>query len=147
MPSPVSWEEGLAACVRTPSGCLEWQHARTSKGYGRFKEGYAHRESAKRAGKLITGKVVRHSCDNPRCIEPNHLEPGTQSENLKDMVERGRRLYAGTDNARAILTEAKVRAIRQLKGTLTARAIGKLYGVGKATIVSLLAGKTWRHVK
>lgn len=147
MPNPISWEEALAACTRTETGCLEWQHGRTSKGYGRFKEVYAHRESAKRAGMRIEGTVVRHQCDNPPCIEPAHLRPGSQSQNLKEMVARGRRDYHGTNSPRAILTEEQVREARNLKGKLTARAIGDRYGVTKAAINSLLAGKTWRHVK
>lgn len=44
------------------------------------------------------GQVVRHKCDNAACINPEHLELGTQEQNVRDAIERGR--FRGTDNLR-----------------------------------------------
>jgi len=78
------------------NGCWEWTGA-LSKGYGimsskrnnpPFK---AHRISwAIKHGKIEKGMVIRHKCDNRKCVSPYHLEVGTQKDNMRDMVKRGR---------------------------------------------------------
>ena len=81
---------------KTSTGCWEWKGWRNSDGYGFFryfnkKEIQAHRFSAKHIGGMnIDGMVVCHSCDNPGCVNPNHLFPGTQQDNIKDMHKKGR---------------------------------------------------------
>jgi hypothetical protein len=81
--------------------CWLWRGAKTGNGYGNFSvpelgtKAPAHRV----AYWLATGSypefgfVVRHKCDNPICVNPHHLEIGTQTDNMLDMVARGRRIY------------------------------------------------------
>lgn len=47
-------------------------------------------------GELKEGDLVRHTCDNPRCFNPDHLVAGTQADNMQDMIKRGRGQFAGT---------------------------------------------------
>ena len=62
----------------------------------------------------IVGKVIRHKCDNPRCINPEHLEPGSYKDNMQDMKERGReRKLRGQEHARSKLTEEQVAWVRE----------------------------------
>ena len=80
------------------NGCIVWTGARNARGYGRVstatipnlpKVTYAHRV----AYYLATGEtpaLLRHTCDNPPCCNPDHLLPGTQQDNMRDAVERGR---------------------------------------------------------
>jgi len=81
--------------IRMPSGCLEWQLAR-SQNYGVTwwdgKRWLAHRLAWFFAyGPIPEGNVIRHYvCDNPPCCEITHLRAGTQQDNLRDMFAKGR---------------------------------------------------------
>lgn len=82
----------------TDGGCWEWRGARNGHGYGLVS---LHREGVKaarahrvvyesRRGPIPRGAVLRHSCDNPPCVNPDHLKPGTHKQNMEDMAARGR---------------------------------------------------------
>lgn len=81
------------------NGCLEWTAAKTDKGYGRFKVSgklvLPHRFIMEWINQTKYDKSidVRHRCDNPPCVNPAHLQPGTRSANMTDCVERGRYVY------------------------------------------------------
>lgn len=75
--------------------CWCWTGSRNSLGYGQFIVNYmkvlVHRISLMDTGGVIEpGKVVRHSCHNPACVNPAHLSTGTQKENIQDSVLAGR---------------------------------------------------------
>lgn len=82
------------------TGCMEWTGSRLPAGYGQFwYEGrmfYAHRFAYMAAfgeipeGEGHHGTVIRHLCDNPSCTRPDHLEAGSQGDNMRDRLERGR---------------------------------------------------------
>lgn len=78
-----------------PNGCRLWTLGVNDDGYGvcnlKGKRYYAHRLSYEQAnGPLLKGEVVRHTCDNPACINPAHLVKGSQKENVSDMLQRQR---------------------------------------------------------
>jgi hypothetical protein len=84
------------------SGCWEWngrQGVRNGTVYGRVDDEQqvarlAHRIAyVKWVGPLDDDLVLMHRCDNPICINPEHLEPGTQAENLADMMQKGRAFW------------------------------------------------------
>ena len=83
--------EGVLALMSTDE-CIEWDGPRTQKGYGWVRRHvYAHRDAwAKAHGPIPKGLEVRHKCDNPPCINIEHLEIGTRADNMRDMMERGR---------------------------------------------------------
>lgn len=75
--------------------CWEWSGGRTRAGYGQFYfrgyRDYAHRISYQiYVGIIPERKGILHKCDNPCCVNPNHLFPGTQKDNGQDMVSKGR---------------------------------------------------------
>lgn len=78
--------------------CLEWQGARDINGYGRvsrvtYGESLAHRAAYRHTiGPVPEGLYLLHSCDNPCCINPEHLVPGTQQDNMDDASSKGVRL-------------------------------------------------------
>ena len=71
--------------------CWEWQGAKLPTGYGKFSKTYAHRYSYKiHKGELPFGLHVCHSCDNPSCVNPNHLWIGTVADKMRDRDKKGR---------------------------------------------------------
>lgn len=86
-------------CIPEPmSGCWLWTGFAPADGYGRIKRPgrggdvvLAHRVSYELSvGPIPDGLDVLHSCDNPACINPRHLHPGTEQDNMREMVARGR---------------------------------------------------------
>ena len=111
--------------------------------------------------------TARHSCDRPRCCNPEHLTEGTQADNVRDALERGRRPRRRSDEERRAathvnrpyqlargeahglhkLTTEQVVAIRAAASAGASNyAQGKTYGVAKSTISSIVRRKTWQHV-
>lgn len=83
--------------ILTPEECWEWQGSLRGDSYGQLYVNKKHR-SAHRFSFFLANyyypPVVRHTCDNRICVNPHHLIGGTQSENMQDMVDRGRHFYA-----------------------------------------------------
>src|SRR5207247_10195698 len=76
-------------------GCWEWQGEVTKRGYGRFrvkgKRVQAHRFAYEIThGPIPAEQNVCHECDNPPCVRPAHLWPGTQKQNIQDAKSKGR---------------------------------------------------------
>ncbi len=137
---------------KVPSGCHEWRGAKLKDGYGSFQFEYhgwpAHRWNWIQAhGPIPDGMVVRHKCDNPPCVNVEHLELGTVQQNQGDMVDRGRSLK-GSKNAIAKLNEAKVLEIRIAVRDKTSSQLelAALYGVTPACICHIIRGRAWKHV-
>ena len=89
--------------------------------------------------------VVRHKCDNPKCINPEHLELGTQQDNVQDSVQRGRAIRSpGASNGRSKLTEAQAIAIRNSSELQSTSAVK--YGVSTTVISQIRIGKLWSYL-
>jgi hypothetical protein len=88
-----------------------------------------------------------HSCDNRKCVNPNHLREGTQQDNVNDAISRGRHAY-GETNGRSKLNVAKVRAIREqyARGGVTHRGLAHQFHVSHGAIGRILRKVDWRHV-
>ena len=94
-----------------------------------------------------TGLVVRHTCDNPGCVNPGHLLPGTYAQNTADAVERGR-MTRGERVHFSRLTEAQVLEMRRryAAGTETLSTLGREFDVDPSTISLIIRRVTWKHV-
>lgn len=144
------------------SDCWVWCGSRTAAGYGRFWTGrhgnrgahvYAHRFAfAQRHGSVETNRheVIRHTCDRPSCVNPDHLVGGTHADNARDCVERGRRItpsLRGSKHPQAKLTEREVRSIRRrVANGESTHKLAVEYGVAQQTLHKAVAGATWKHV-
>ena len=88
--------------------------------------------------------VVRHTCDNKLCINPDHLVLGTHNDNVQDRVNRNRSAK-GENNGRAKLTVEQVKEIRN-DTILTKIQLGRKYGVDPKTIFQILNFQIWKDV-
>jgi hypothetical protein len=87
--------------IKGVDDCWEWKGAIRS-GYGAIKRNgkvvRAHRVSYELTnGNIDNNLLVIHSCDNPMCVNPNHLRQGTYGDNICDMIRRGRANYCNTN--------------------------------------------------
>lgn len=129
------------------TGCWEWTASRNRLGYGRItvagKVELAHRVSFQEFKAIDpNGMSVCHKCDNPCCINPDHLFLGTQLENMQDCALKGRRVYLrGENQSGAKLTRDSVEAIRC--SPLSNSALGRELGVSDVLISRIRNGKAW----
>lgn len=135
--------------INKTEGCWIWTGAITKAGYGVLYGAaykpivYAHRASFElHHGPIEEGKWVCHKCDNPRCVNPDHLFSCTQSENVKDMDQKGRR------KSTYRLTEEQVKEIRKayIPWVVSKGMLAKRYGVSMGCIDGILIGKSWKNL-
>lgn len=94
---------------------------------------------------LKPGEVTRHRCDNPPCVNPAHLLPGSPADNGADRVARGR-ATAGERLHFAKLSAVQVREILALRGTLSIPQIAANYGVYRTAVWKIFRGEIWNRV-
>lgn len=137
----------------SPDGCWYWIGITNTLGYGRFshegKEFYAHRISYLiYRGQFSIELDILHSCDNPLCVNPNHLFLGTHDDNMKDMAKKGRAKKKsknkGEKNPMAKLTYKQVLEIRAINN-LQQWKIGEMFGVSQSRIHSIRSNKCWKR--
>jgi hypothetical protein len=129
--------------------CWIWMGYRLPSGYGQVshkdRTRYAHRVSFEIAfGIIPDGLLVCHKCDNPGCVNPNHLFSGSNLDNANDRDRKKRRTALNGEKATSHkLTDAQVSEIRKLRleGTTSAIELAKTFGVSAAYIYCLVSGK------
>ncbi len=140
--------------------CWLWDGRKNQEGYGLIHEGdryskltTTHRLSWEFSNKTIipSGMCILHSCDNPSCVNPNHLSIGTQAENIKDMDQKGRRVNTpqkGEKSHFSKLTEQQVLQIRKRKSTekITHKQLARAFRVCRSTITLILNRNIWNHI-
>lgn len=94
-------------------------------------------------GEIPNGSVVMHSCDNPSCINPEHLSIGSTKDNQMDKVNKGRQAR-GKSNGKARLTEVDVLSIREDQRSI--KEISQSYGVTIQHVHGIKRKKTWAHI-
>lgn len=135
------------------NGCFNCiSHAPMGYGYRRITNKgvnvYIHRFVYEQMfGQIPEGLLIRHKCDNPACINPEHLETGTQTDNMHDMYNRGRHpVPKGEEKCNSKLTDEEVKDIKELLKVKSQRELAGIYGVSRWCIRAIKNGKTWKHV-
>jgi len=134
--------------------CWEWLSVKLPSGYGKFQLNYknplAHRVSwAIHKGSIPSGMCVCHKCDNPSCVNPNHLFLGTRLDNVRDMDKKRRGNRAkGSNHYKSKLVESDAIKIRELykTGNYSRIELGKMFGVSDKNIHPIVNRETWKHV-
>ena len=149
--------------------CLEWQASRARFGHGHFKlDGkitLAHRAAWEdKHGPIPDGICVLHKCDNPPCVDDEHLFLGTQVDNIADMDAKGRRNWnSGNEHHSRLHPECMARGERVSSAKLTKenvrfifwlraqgwdlRRLAAEFGVSLQLISMVLTRKIWRHIQ
>lgn len=159
------WEK-----VQKTDGCWIWTGSKRNKGYGAFSytvngrliQGRAHRYSYElHKGEIPPGLFVLHRCDNPACVNPDHLFLGTNEDNIRDMLAKGRHIPGGThignagdwkrgtEHHAAKLTPDDVREIRRLhaEGGWSYGQLGKRFGVNASAAYKIVKRLLWKQIK
>lgn len=153
----------LADKLVVEGDCIVYAGYRNHDGYGKLCRGnrvhFAHRYTYQGLyGEIPCGMKVLHRCDNPPCCNPHHLFLGTQLDNIRDMIgkgrarrpdQRGREGMKGEANPKAKLTNRQVVWIRQKYSSKRGSPYGssrlaERFGVSRGTILAVIQGKTWR---
>lgn len=136
------------------SNCIEHNQAGRRDGYattsrrvkGRKITELLHRAIYVRYNKIsyqdIDGLHVRHTCDNPRCINPLHLVIGTRQDNMSDMAER-KRIPSGERHHNSKLTWENVKYLRSSEKE--AKELSEMFGVAVNTIKAIIDNKSWKE--
>lgn len=135
--------------VVTPTGCWECVNRSFDKdGYPKLiHKGKTYRLCRfvyeKEKGTIPEGHVVRHSCDNPKCINPSHLSTGTVTDNAMDRNSRNRQAK-GARNGSAKLTDED--AVKILHDPRSYSILAAEFNVSKRCVALIKKRKTWQHL-
>lgn len=137
--------------------CWNWTGSKSGAGYGSIqvngKKVLAHRVSYMiHKGEIpelvgYHGYVVCHSCDNPSCVNPDHLFLGSQYANMQDRDAKGRRAaLLGEVHGMATLTERDVLSIRDLAGRYSQQELAKMFSISNSMVSLIINRKNWTHI-
>lgn len=149
---PITLDELMSNTVTRSNGCIEWTKSTARNGYGMLRRnGRAHTVSRlvmhlTAEFDLNDSRHILHRCDNPPCINPDHLFIGTASDNAADKVKKDRH-NRGERTWKTVLTPADVIRIRELSASgISNLSMAKDYGVTTSAIYAVVNRINWKHI-
>jgi hypothetical protein len=131
-------------------GCWIWRHSADAYGYGQLHWSGSTRKAHRVAWEAVNGPIppgmcVCHHCDNPPCVNPDHLFLGTPADNARDREAKRRGGdHRGEKAGRAAkLTWEEVGVVRGVRG-FSMRQLATIFNVSHSRIFSIIHNKTWR---
>lgn len=144
------------AYTANPNCCWEWQANTSKSGYGKVTVKGITILAQRMAYYIHTGidpigSIILHTCDNRKCVNPNHLSIGTHKDNSRDMIIKGRgkeQFMNGEKHKNAKLTEDIVREIRRKHSEygLKSGELALMYGICQPAMSRILSRKRWSHI-
>lgn len=157
----LAYRERFWSKVEFSESCWLWRAATNEHGYGvycifapRRISMHGERRSIKahrlawfftRDEWLTSDVKLLHACDVPACVRPDHLRKGTQLDNIRDCIGKGRNAK-GERFERTILTAAQVRGVLDRVGMQTQTSMARELGVSLQTINDIVRGRNWKHI-
>jgi hypothetical protein len=145
--------------VDSDTGCWNWNHYKKPSGYGTYWNGKktvnAHKHYYEQAnGPVPAGLQLCHKCNNPSCVNPDHMYVGTAKENASDKV-KSNRCYRpiGSKNGMSKLTEHDVEIIREMyrrhpsgkkQRTGLSTFLSSWFGITSSTVSMIKYKKRWK---
>lgn len=157
--------------VRSENECWFWKRCCNPKGYGQFKLNGRMEQAHRVSWFLANGSIpelfeglssqICHSCDNPKCSNPNHLFLGNNKINMQDSAVKGRKSgpqlgnigkrpwFEGVNSPSVLKTEVEIQEIKQdlKEGILLQKEIAKKHDLDPTTVSDIKRGKTWSRIK
>ena len=146
--------------VDKTNSCWNWTGSVRSSGYGSFMLKGVAEQAHRVAWTLCNGEIpnhnsyhgmcVCHSCDNRKCVNPEHLFLGTHQDNMDDKTAKGRCAISsgrtGEKHSGSKLTDTEVRVIRAYYPSLSQVDLARSFGVDRGTIGYITRHQTWQHI-
>lgn len=140
--------------INNKTGCWEWNRSRTRFGYGQKSIDGCMRKAHILVFELFIHAVppkhvVCHKCDNPPCVNPDHLFCGTQADNVKDCLSKGRMVcHRGEKHGMCKLKQDQVlEIISRYKAGERSDALGKEFGVNPRFAERVSKGVAWKWLQ
>ena len=151
--------------INKTKDCWIWKEGCFINGYGQFRVGTKKMKAHRVVFMMINGeipknKIICHKCDNPKCVNPQHLFLGTHKDNALDSKNKGRRAFGlrhgtytkphtrckGEKNGSAKLTKENVIAIRLQHKNTSVDVLSKNFKISKSQIRNIINYRAWRHI-
>jgi len=129
--------------INTLTGCWHWTGRANKSGYGYYRGKGAHVFACEFAhGIMENGLFACHKCDMPRCVNPAHLYPGTNFQNIQDMQKTGRKAHG--ERASKLTHEQVTEMLADDKRLPW--ELAKDFGISESTVLAMFAGNSWKHM-